>query len=79
MKNKKLMQLGYKQKHRELLRCERRTEPTFERVKPIKIEKPRILIVCEGKKTACNYEKIYTLFAERKMDDVVIYKVKSTV
>jgi len=61
MKNKKLIQLNNRQKHRALLRNERKTEPAFEREKPTKNEKPRILIVCEGKNTEPSYFRQFRL------------------
>jgi len=61
MKNKKLIQLNNRQKHRELLRRERKNEPAFEREKPIKNEKPRMLIVCEGKNTEPSYFRQFRL------------------
>ena len=61
MKNKKLIQLKNRQKHRELLRRERKNEPAFERVKPTKIVKPRILIICEGKNTEPSYFRQFRL------------------
>jgi len=61
MKNKKLIQLSNRQKHRELLRSERKNEPAFAREKPTKNEKPRILIVCEGKNTEPSYFRKFRL------------------
>jgi len=61
MKNKQLIQLNNRQKHRELLRRERKNEPTFEREKPTKNEKPKILIVCEGKNTEPSYFRQFRL------------------
>ncbi len=61
MKNKKLIQQNNRQKNRELLRSERKNEPTFEREKPTKNEKPRILIVCEGKNTEPSYFRQFKL------------------
>jgi hypothetical protein len=61
MKNKKLIQLNNRQKHRELLRSERKNEPAFERDKPTKNEKPSILIVCEGKNTEPSYFRQFRL------------------
>lgn len=55
MKNKKSEQLAAKQKHREQLKTNRRTEPNFERATPQLIEKPTILIVCEGENTEPSY------------------------
>jgi len=61
MQNKKLIQQNNRQKNRELLRSERKNEPTFEREKPTKNEKPRILIVCEGKNTEPSYFRQFKL------------------
>lgn len=55
MKNKKNEQLAAKQKHRDQLKANRRTEPNFERATPKLIEKPTILIVCEGENTEPTY------------------------
>lgn len=61
MRNKKLIQQDDRQKHRELLRSERKNVTSFEREAPTKIEKPRILIVCEGKNTEPSYFRQFRL------------------
>jgi hypothetical protein len=38
-------------RHCELLKSKRRKETSLDRVEPTKLEKPTILIVCEGKNT----------------------------
>ena len=55
MKNKKAEQIAAKQKHREQLKAKRRVEPDLERVVAELIEKPSILIVCDGKNTEPSY------------------------
>ena len=55
MKNKKADQIEAKQRHREQLKAQRRTEPSLERPVPALIEKPSILIVCEGENTEPSY------------------------
>ncbi len=55
MKNKTAEQIANKNAHRERLKSKRRTEPVFERNAPELLEKPTILIVCEG----CNTEPSY--------------------
>lgn len=61
MKNKKVEQNADKKKHQESLRAKRRGEPVLERNKPFKIEKPLILIVCEGKNTEPSYFRQFKL------------------
>jgi hypothetical protein len=65
MKDKKAEQIAAKKKHRELLKSNRRKEATLDRVEPIKIEKPTILIVCEGEKTEPNYFKSFVRILPR--------------
>ena len=55
MKNKKAEQAADKEKHKEQLKAKRRTETNVERSTPILIEKPTIIIVCEGKNTEPSY------------------------
>jgi hypothetical protein len=55
MKNKREEQIAAKKRHKEQLRKKRRTEPGFERLAPVLIEKPTILIVCEGENTEPSY------------------------
>jgi hypothetical protein len=55
MKNKKAEQIAAKQKHREQLKAQRRREPSLKRHRAKLIEKPSILIVCEGKNTEPSY------------------------
>ena len=54
-KNKKAEQIAAKQRHREQLKTKRRTEPNLERTVAELIEKPLLLIVCEGKNTEPSY------------------------
>lgn len=55
MKDKKAEQKAAKQKHREQLKAQRRKEPSLERPVAALIEKPSILIVCEGENTEPSY------------------------
>lgn len=55
MKDKKAEQKAAKQKHRELLKAQRRKEPSLERPVAELTEKPSILIVCEGENTEPSY------------------------
>lgn len=55
MKNKKAEQSAAKQKHRDLIKAQRRAEPILERPVAGLTEKPSILIVCEGKNTEPSY------------------------
>ncbi len=61
MKDKKAGQIAAKKKHREQLKSKRRAEASLERPEPIKVEKPTILIVCEGKNTEPSYFRKYKL------------------
>jgi hypothetical protein len=64
MKDKKASQIEAKQKHiAELaaVKARRRAEPLLERTAPTKIEKPTILIVCEGKNTEPSYFRQFKL------------------
>lgn len=55
MKNKKIEQTAARKRHKERLKADRRKEPTLERGYPGLIEKPSILIVCEGENTEPSY------------------------
>jgi len=55
MKNKKAEQIAAKKKHNEQLKAQRRTEPNLDRPVAELIEKPSILIVCEGENTEPSY------------------------
>ena len=55
MKNKKAEQIAAKQRHKELLKAKRRNEPILDRAEPVMVEKPSILIVCEGENTEPSY------------------------
>lgn len=55
MKNKKADQIAARKKHREALKANRRKEPMLERAVPTKLERPTILIVCEGENTEPSY------------------------
>jgi len=55
MKNKRAEQIAAKQKHKEQLKAKRRSEPNLDRPDAELIEKPSILIVCEGKNTEPSY------------------------
>ena len=64
MKNKKAAQIEAKQKHFAELaaaKAKRRAKPVLERTAPAKIEKPTILIVCEGKNTEPSYFRQFKL------------------
>lgn len=61
MKNKAAEQKADKQRHREQLKAKRRIEPILERPSAALIEKPLILIVCEGKNTEPSYFKQFRL------------------
>jgi len=61
MKDKKAEQIAAKKKHREHLKSKRREEASLERHEPIKVEKPTILIVCEGKNTEPSYFRKFKL------------------
>lgn len=55
MKDKRADQKATKQKHFEQLKAQRRKEPRLERPVAELIEKPSILIVCEGENTEPSY------------------------
>lgn len=64
MKNKKAAQVEAKQKHIAELaaaKARRRAEPVLVRATPTKLEKPTILIVCEGKNTEPSYFRKFKL------------------
>lgn len=61
MKDKKAKQIAIKQKHRYNLKAKRRQESQLERNIPSKIEKPTILIVCEGENTEPSYFRQFRL------------------
>lgn len=61
MKDKKAIQIAKKKKHIENLKKSRRGEPVLERNEPTKLEKPTILIVCEGKNTEPSYFRQFKL------------------
>ena len=61
MKDKRAEQIASKQRHKEQVKANRRTEPTFERSEPKLVEKPTILIVCEGENTEPSYFKQFRL------------------
>ena len=55
MKDKKAEQIAAKKRHKEQLKANRRVEPSIDRADPILIERPTILIVCEGRNTEPSY------------------------
>lgn len=55
MKDKKAEQATFRKKHKEQLKANRRSEPNLDRPIAKLIEKPSILIVCEGKNTEPSY------------------------
>lgn len=61
MKNKKSEQIALKKKHLAELRARRRREPQLERKEATKLEKPTILIVCEGENTEPSYFRQFKL------------------
>ncbi len=61
MKDKKAEQIETKRRHKEKIKESRRTEPSFDRAVPKLIEKPTILIVCEGENTEPSYFKQFRL------------------
>jgi hypothetical protein len=64
MKNKKVDQIAAKRKHLQSVaekKAQRRKEPSLKRQLPSKIEKPTILIVCEGKNTEPSYFQQFKL------------------
>ncbi|MCG8321736.1 MAG: RloB family protein [Cytophagales bacterium] len=61
MKNKRAAQIAAKRKHKASLKAKRRRAPSLERNRPVKIEKPTILIVCEGENTEPSYFRQFKL------------------
>lgn len=61
MKNKKADQITAKNKHKYLLKTNRRKAPILHRNKPSRIERPTILIVCEGENTEPSYFRQFRL------------------
>lgn len=61
MKNKKADQIVSKLAHKETLKSKRRTEPLLERAEAKILEKPTILIVCEGENTEPSYFRQFKL------------------
>jgi hypothetical protein len=64
MKDKKAAQIEAKQKHileLSAAKAKRRVEPILARAIPVKLEKPTILIVCEGKNTEPSYFRQFKL------------------
>lgn len=61
MKNKKAEQIASKKEHLGNLKAKRRQEPQLERNEPSKVEKPTILIVCEGENTEPSYFRQFRL------------------
>ncbi len=55
MKNKNAIQQAKREQHRALMKAQRRKEPVLTRVAPELVEKPSILIVCEGENTEPSY------------------------
>ncbi len=55
MKNKKAEQIAAKEKHKEQLKIKRRSQFNLERPPATLLEKPLILIVCEGENTEPSY------------------------
>lgn len=62
MKNKRADQIASKKKHiASLKKNSRRKAPVLERKRPSKLEKPTILIVCEGQNTEPSYFRQFKL------------------
>lgn len=61
MKDKNAEQIAARKRHRELLKSKRKSQPILERSSPVLIEKPTILIVCEGVNTEPSYFKKFRL------------------
>jgi hypothetical protein len=61
MKNKKANQIASKLAHKETLKTKRRAEPLLERAEAKILEKPTILIVCEGENTEPSYFRQFKL------------------
>jgi hypothetical protein len=69
MKNKKSEQIATKKAHKESLKTKRRAEPILERNEAKIIERPTILIVCEGENTEPSY------FSQFKLSSATIKPV----
>ena len=61
MKNKKAEQIVTKKAHKESLKTRRRAEPLLERSEAKILERPTILIVCEGENTEPSYFRQFKL------------------
>ena len=61
MKNKNANQIATKLAHKESLKTKRRAEPLLERAEAKILEKPTILIVCEGENTEPSYFRQFKL------------------
>ena len=61
IKNKKAEQIATKKAHKESLKTKRRAEPILERSEAKILEKPTILIVCEGENTEPSYFRQFKL------------------
>jgi hypothetical protein len=61
MKNKKTEQIATKKAHIESLKAKRRSEPILERSEAKILERPTILIVCEGENTEPSYFRQFKL------------------
>lgn len=61
MKNKKAEQIATKKAHKESLKTKRRAEPVLERSEAKILERPTILIVCEGENTEPSYFRQFKL------------------
>ena len=61
MKNKNANQIATKLAHKESLKTKRRAEPLLERTEAKILEKPTILIVCEGENTEPSYFRQFKL------------------
>lgn len=58
---KKVKQAAARKKHREQLKRKRRTRSHLDRSQPALIQKPTILIVCEGRNTEPSYFRQFKL------------------
>lgn len=65
MKNKKTEQIAAKKEHLRQLKLQRRKEPSLERKQAGLIEKPAILIVCEGENTEPSYFNQFRITSAR--------------
>ncbi len=63
MKSKKSEQAQNRERHKMLLRTNRRSEPLLERGEPRRLVKPTILIVCEGENTEPSYFRQFKLLS----------------